>query len=730
MKILMIGEGMEIGGCETHIYELTRALVRLGHEVVLLCAGGRYATALENEGVRVLYAPTNRRMPHSLLYTAFKIRKLLREHFDVVHTHTRGMSTLLHRLTKIAHTVTVHLDFPVNALTRRFGYFGDSTLAVSEDIRAYLGREYGVCESDILLTRNGVDTTYFAGCESGSDIVHLSRLDRDRSLCALLLCEVAPFVLKKDGTRKIHIFGDGNDMPRVKKSAKLANDALGREGVIIHGKTKDIRSSLALGDIFVGVSRALLEAMAAGRACIVCGNEGYGGILNEENFTQLARTNFCARDFEGATKKKLAIDLLYLLRHEEVRQKCASFGKECAERFYRVEEMAEDALRAYRLAIEKSRRDILLVGFYGAGNFGDEIAMHSLTSLFSASHIRIVTKNKQKIDQERDVYLSRACALFALQKARWVVFGGGTLFQNETSTRSLLYYSLLAQVAQFTGAQTMIFSGGIDPVHGKFAEWLLHRALPCFSTIALRTQGDIESGQVISPRSRYFFCPDMIFLYPEVIRHKSKRCILILKDGCDEEGAVALANRCTMAGLDVIIAVLFRSEDEEVSVKVAKQTHGRIYFARDDKSFFSLLSRSVFVISMRLHGAFASLISHSLCFLFSGSEKQRKLLEDVKMRAEMLGVSSVLFPFDSFDEITMQNILHAKKEAVGKTYGFGKINRFYRDALYNCIMLLQLQEQQRPWEPSSCLREQQHRQELLLPWTSHEHPQEPRAEVQ
>ncbi|MBR2612140.1 MAG: glycosyltransferase, partial [Clostridia bacterium] len=275
MKILMIGEGMEIGGCETHIYELTRALVQLGHEVVLLCVGGRYARALEKLGVRVLYAPTNQRTPHALISTALKIRRLLGEHFDVVHTHTRGMSALVHRLTKIAHTVTVHLDFPVNALTRRFCHFGDSTLAVSEDIRAYLVREYGLCENEVLLTRNGVDTAHFGACDMGSDIVHLSRLDRDRSLCALLLCEVAPFVLKKEGTRKIHIYGDGNDMPRVRKMAKKANEALQREGVILHGKTEDIRSSLARGNIFVGVSRALLEAMAAGRACIVCGNEGY-----------------------------------------------------------------------------------------------------------------------------------------------------------------------------------------------------------------------------------------------------------------------------------------------------------------------------------------------------------------------------------------------------------------------------------------------------------------------
>ena len=203
----------------------------------------------------------------------------------------------------------------------------------------------------------------------------------------------------------------------------------------------------------------------------------------------------------------------------------------------------------------------------------------------------------------------------------------------------------------------------------------------------------------------------------------------MLKDGCDEEGAIALVNRCIMAGLDVIIVVLYRSEDENISARVAKRAHVRLYHARDEKSFFLLLSHCLFTVSMRLHGALASLISHSLCFLFSGGEKQRKLLDEVKLCAQMQGVSSVLFPFEAFDEITINKILHAKKEAAGKTCGFGKINHFFRDSLRESIMLLQLQEQRQPWAPSSYLHEQRHPGELLLPWTSHEHPQEPRAEA-
>ena len=40
MKILMATMALDIGGAETHIVELTKALCRCGHEVVVVSNGG------------------------------------------------------------------------------------------------------------------------------------------------------------------------------------------------------------------------------------------------------------------------------------------------------------------------------------------------------------------------------------------------------------------------------------------------------------------------------------------------------------------------------------------------------------------------------------------------------------------------------------------------------------------------------------------------------------------
>ena len=42
MKILMALNGLDIGGAETHVVELSKEIQRRGHEVVMVSSGGVY----------------------------------------------------------------------------------------------------------------------------------------------------------------------------------------------------------------------------------------------------------------------------------------------------------------------------------------------------------------------------------------------------------------------------------------------------------------------------------------------------------------------------------------------------------------------------------------------------------------------------------------------------------------------------------------------------------------
>ena len=57
MKILMATMGLDIGGAETHIVELSKELKRQGHDVAIISNGGVYVPEVTAAGIRHYQAP-------------------------------------------------------------------------------------------------------------------------------------------------------------------------------------------------------------------------------------------------------------------------------------------------------------------------------------------------------------------------------------------------------------------------------------------------------------------------------------------------------------------------------------------------------------------------------------------------------------------------------------------------------------------------------------------------
>ena len=295
MKILMVTDRMDIGGAETHIFTLITELAKRGDTVTVLSSGGAFARRLTENGITVYNSPLDKRDPFSVIRCVRDLGEQMR-HCDVVHTHTRFSSFLANRVRGKRSfppiVVTAHLNFrlfPFGALA----YWGDRTLAVSEDIRDYLLKHYRLSEGKIHVTRNSLDLSAYAEKRTPKKLImHTSRIDKGRAATSFMLCDIAESLLSEYPDWRIMIVGDGNLFARLKKRAAEVNRALGFEGVILCGARYDIPSILKHGAIFVGVSRSALEGMAAGLPTVICGDEGYGGVLTKENYSLLFKTNF------------------------------------------------------------------------------------------------------------------------------------------------------------------------------------------------------------------------------------------------------------------------------------------------------------------------------------------------------------------------------------------------------------------------------------------------------
>ncbi len=228
MKILMATMGLDIGGAETHIVELAKELKAEGHDVAIASNGGVYVPEIKAAGIRHYSVPMHRRnvgyMRRSREASSKEI--IQKEKPDVVHAHARIPAFLcgsLHATMHFPFVTTAHWVFETRGMLRYLTNWGQRTVAVSEDIKAYLMREYGVPEEHITVTVNGIDTNKFSPeisrdrvmAELGLDpqkpvISYVSRMDEDRALVARQLVQVARDLDREVPGIQLIITGGGN----------------------------------------------------------------------------------------------------------------------------------------------------------------------------------------------------------------------------------------------------------------------------------------------------------------------------------------------------------------------------------------------------------------------------------------------------------------------------------------------------------------------------------------
>ncbi|MBQ8381102.1 MAG: polysaccharide pyruvyl transferase family protein [Clostridia bacterium] len=646
MKILMLTDKMDIGGAETHIVTLIRELRKMGVEITLISGGGVYIKDLLPLGIRCVTAPLGRRDPASII-SSYRAVKREMKLCHIVHAHTRFTANLAKSIRGSGAwppiLVTAHLDFPPFPYGRRC-FFGDLTLAVSEDIKAHLIKAYRVNEKKIRLTKNGLDLSAFSGAPTTKKlIIHTSRIDRGRSLAAIKLAEAAPELLARYPEYKILIIGDGNDMDRLKRAAGEANSALGCEGVILTGKRSDIPSILKYGSIFVGASRAALEAMASGLATVIAGDEGFGGIIDGENFSALAYSNFCARGLPETTKEGLTKAISELIDSPKRRSELALFYKSRLTLEYSAESMAKDALDAYHI-LKRSPR-VCLMGYFGFSNLGDEITLYAATEALMRRGITDITV----LTEKPDTYIGRGIKLYnrgsfsdineAINGSDIFVMCGGNLLQNETGQLSLLYYNEIMELAKMKGKSVYMISSGFGEVKGALGKFLLTRGIRCSSFCGCRTEYDLKIARLLG-QSNATLMPDLCFLLTESEKGECKKLFAYIPSGKAALTKDELLKIGRARGLSPIVIILFPEKDRQLAADFSDAGIS-CYFPKSYTRVGELLSACAFSICERLHGAIFSILNHTPAYISERSAKNRALLDEVSRHG-----ASLLLPYD------------------------------------------------------------------------------------
>ncbi len=296
MNILFITNHLNTGGITSYVFTLSSGLKKRGHNVYIASSGGELAFKFKEAGLDYIPIPmrTKKEISPKIIFSAIKLSGIVRENkIDIVHSHSRTtqvLGCLLQKLTGARHIFTCHGFFKRRLLRKIFPCWGEKVIAISEQVREHLVKDFKLDEKKIVVIHNGIDLDRFQaqspehraqskrklGLGEGPVIGIIARLSDVKGHQYLI--EAMKTVLEKYPLAQLLIIGTGKTQ---KELIQLAGSLGVSNNVIFIPETQDTPSALAAMDIFVmpsiqeGLGLALMEAMTSGLAVI---GSNVGGI--------------------------------------------------------------------------------------------------------------------------------------------------------------------------------------------------------------------------------------------------------------------------------------------------------------------------------------------------------------------------------------------------------------------------------------------------------------------
>lgn len=643
MKILMVLMGLEIGGAETHVAELAIELAKRGHEVHVASNGGVYEQEISKYNIVHHKLPLHTKKIPCLIKSYNGLKKIIKEQkFDIVHAHARipgFICGLLQKKLKFRFITSAHWVFKTNFLLKYMTNWGERSVAVSNDIKKYLMDNYGYPAESIDVTINGIDTEKFSENTDFSDvaeefelgknktrIVYVSRMDTDRSAVAFNLLNITPGLYEKYPDLEVVIVGGGNDYNRLVEKIEEVNKNIGTRVAIATNSRTDINKFVASGNMFIGVSRAALEAMSAKKPVIIAGNEGYIGVFGKDKIDISIKTNFCCRGCEMPADDLLYNDVCAILDSECINE-MGEFNRQFILDNYSVARMVDDYENAYGKLLSKNpfrKNDVLISGYYGYKNIGDDSMLkaiiRSLREQKPDVSITVLSHNPKETAACYNVSAVHRYNIFKivslLKKTRLLINGGGSLLQDVTSTHSYKYYSLIIKLALKYGAKVMVYANGIGPLNIEKNRKDCKEILERVDKITLRDSKSMEILREFGVENEIEVTTDpALSLVPSDGGLKEEKPYFIVSvrkwNTLPENFETVIADICNNVreryGIEPVFVPMQGWMDTEICENIAKLCNGKVSKITDAEQLIGYIKNSCFVLGMRLHSIIYSL---------------------------------------------------------------------------------------------------------------------------
>ncbi|MEG1500983.1 MAG: polysaccharide pyruvyl transferase CsaB [Clostridiales bacterium] len=265
-------------------------------------------------------------------------------------------------------------------------------------------------------------------------------------------------------------------------------------------------------------------------------------------------------------------------------------------------------------------KKILLTGYYGFDNIGDEAVLQEIICRLqeNADDIAISVLSNAPQKTEADYHIRAidrwSFPLLAKELAQTdlLILGGGSLLQDITGSKSLFFYLLQILLAHFRHCPVFLYAQGIGPINKGFNKWLTGKILKKCRGISVRDRESADFLQKIglskekiaitvdpvlagSPKS------DLPLGLPS-----GRKLALALRNwqGIDSSLAADLADSLAKKGWQIVFLPFHEPSDRLLAEEIAGKMKEDYFLPQDILSYQSmsgLIRQMDIVIAMRLH---------------------------------------------------------------------------------------------------------------------------------
>ncbi len=282
---------------------------------------------------------------------------------------------------------------------------------------------------------------------------------------------------------------------------------------------------------------------------------------------------------------------------------------------------------------------VLLSGYFGFGNTGDEMIFEVLKERFSLMGYDVLSLVKTRKNHNEYNRYNLIDILNAVKASGIVVSGGGGLIQDSTSSKSFLYYIFILLLGKVLRKKTVIFAQGIGPIKKAFNRWLLGKVVNSVDLITVRDSLSKDTLLKCNVKKEIYITADLAALFNKMKETilDNERYVIFSVVGIENE---AIEKRLTQiifsisdfTSLPVYILPLFPEKDTRISEKLSKYTNTKLLKGLSKENIAYVVSKAEFLVGSRYHSILLSAMFSVPFFALAYDPKVKSLSDEIGMK--------------------------------------------------------------------------------------------------